>query len=93
MKRAGWIIQFNNCHFEKKDAGGQVVQSWDMVPRHTAIIERANGTMVTLLHQNAGGDGKVREDTLDLTWLVKPSNLPYANNYTLFIPQWRSGAG
>jgi hypothetical protein len=64
-----------------------------MVPRHTAIIERANGTMVTLLHQNAGGDGKVREDTLDLAWLVKTNSLPYANSYTLFIPTRPPGGG
>jgi hypothetical protein len=85
LPQAGWIIQFEKCRFEKKDAQGNVVQYWNM-PHHTAIIKKANGTLITVLHQNAGGNGSVKEDTFDLKWLVRTTHLPKTNNYWLYIP-------
>jgi hypothetical protein len=61
---AGQIIQFERCVFEKPDGS----RSFTM-QHHTAIVGSADGYTVTLLHQNAGGDGSVRLDTLDLNWL------------------------
>jgi hypothetical protein len=84
LPAAGMIIQFYACSFQKKDGSGQVVQN--MPERHTAIVKSAKSTIVTVLHQNAGGDGKVREDTYDLAWLVRTSNLPFASGYRLFMP-------
>jgi hypothetical protein len=86
LPAAGMIIQFYACSFQKKDASGQVVYKRDMPERHTAIVKSAKGTMVTVLHQNAGGDGTVREDTFDLAWLVKTSSLPLGSGYDLFMP-------
>jgi hypothetical protein len=61
---AGQIIQFERCVFQKPDGS----RTFNM-PHHTAIVGSADGYTVTLLHQNAGGDGSVRLDTLDLNWL------------------------
>ena len=81
--QAGQILQFEYCYFEKPDK----TRTWDMW-HHTAIIKSANGTMVTLLHQNAGGDGKVREDTLDLTWLRPHAKGNGKNGHiTVFSPR------
>jgi hypothetical protein len=49
-------------------------------PHHTAIVETANGTTVTLLHQNMEGDkakSKVRRDTFNLAGIVRGSYRVY----------------
>jgi len=67
--RAGQILQFENCYFEKKRADGSLQQFWDF-PHHTAIIKSASGSVVTMLHQNAPLGSPVHEDTLDLRLLT-----------------------
>jgi hypothetical protein len=69
----GDIIQFEGCYFE---APGKT--RWFTMEHHTAIVESASGSVVTLLHQNAGGDGATRRDTLDLSWLKRGSYKIYA---------------
>jgi len=67
--QVGQILQFENCYFEKKPADGSLERNWDF-PHHTAIIKSANGSVVTMLHQNAPLGSPVHEDTLDLRLLT-----------------------
>jgi hypothetical protein len=67
--KAGQILQFENCRFEKKRADGSLERDWEF-PHHTAIIESADGSVVTILHQNAPLGSPVHEDTLDLRLLT-----------------------
>jgi hypothetical protein len=62
----GDILQFENCKFVKPDG----TQWWGM-GHHTAIVKSANGSMVTLIHQNAPEGGPVTELTIDLSWVQK----------------------
>jgi hypothetical protein len=76
----GYIIQFTSCYFDNKRGS-----TWTLgIPNHTAIVERANGTTVTLLHQNVDGEpaqekSHVRRAEIDLGWLVSGS-------YTIYRP-------
>lgn len=64
----GDIIQFKNAVFQN---GGY---TWNLgAPDHTAIVEKAQGTKVTLLHQNVDGEptsvkSNVRRLEIDLNW-------------------------
>jgi hypothetical protein len=79
---AGQILQFEYCYFEKPDK----TRNWDMW-HHTAIVKSANGTMVTLLHQNAPKGAPVSEGTLDLNWLTPhPKGNGKNGNITAFYP-------
>jgi hypothetical protein len=61
----GDVIQFEDCVFRKPDGS----YYWNM-PHHSAIVKRADGSLVTLLHQNAPLGAPVREETLNLGWLT-----------------------
>ena len=66
--KAGNIMQFESCHFEYRNANSW--GSYDYgIPHHTAIVKSVNGSVVTLLHQNAPVGGPVVEATIDLSWL------------------------
>jgi hypothetical protein len=77
----GFIIQFTNCAFSDSATG----RSWKLgLPNHTAIVEKASGTQVTLLHQNVDGEpaevkSYVRRLDLDLAWLQ-------SGTYTIYCP-------
>src|SRR5262245_27558726 len=62
----GDIIQFEKCVFKKPDG----TRTMGM-PRHTAIVESAKGTTVTVLHQNFPIGSPVARDTFDLGWLTE----------------------
>jgi hypothetical protein len=74
--KAGYIIQFESCFFQKGSS------SWTLgSPHHTSIVESANGRVVTLLRQNMEGDinkSRVREDTIDLA-------SPQSGNFALYM--------
>jgi len=59
----GEIVQFVNCTFK----GDNWTQSF---PKHSALIESANGWVATLLHQNVNGQRVVVRSTLDMSKLV-----------------------
>jgi len=73
----GDIIQFQNCVFKN---GGY---TWNLgFPNHTAIVEKAQGTKVTLLHQNMDGQpatekSRVRRLEIDLKWRKSGTYLFY----------------
>ncbi|HYT91399.1 MAG TPA: hypothetical protein VEL76_21985 [Gemmataceae bacterium] len=66
---AGDLIHFEKARFEHKSADGGF--SWAEFPLHTAIVQRVQGTRVTLLHQNYGGKRTVQRLTLDLADLKR----------------------
>ena len=66
LGKPGYIIQFVDCHF-------QTANSSSDYPKHSAIIESANGSILTLLNQNVNGQRVVVRSTVDLTTLVKGS--------------------
>ena len=47
----GDVVQFEKVRIERRGMGGAVV-GWSDVFQHTAIVERVQGTRVTVLHQN-----------------------------------------
>ncbi len=57
--RGGDIIQFESVRLER---GGGAFQSF---PHHTAVVSRARGRVVSLLHQNWGAPGRI-VSTLDI---------------------------
>ena len=59
---AGYIIQFENCHFATANSSNDF-------PKHTAIIEHVSGSVLTLLHQNVNGNRTVVRSTLDMSTL------------------------
>jgi hypothetical protein len=77
----GFIIQFTSCVFRDNATGSW----WKLgLPNHTAIVEKASGTRVILLHQNVDGDpaeekSHVRRQELDLAWLE-------SGTYTIYCP-------
>jgi len=64
--KPGDILQFENCKFVKPDK-----TAWWTMGHHTAIVKSANGSEVTLIHQNAPKGGPVTELTIDLSWVQK----------------------
>ena len=84
--RPGHIIQFYNCRFEGEGKGTKIP------PRHTAIVEKVDGKIVTLLEQGYAAKKKkksyVRRRELDLTWnLVKADNKdPQQPRFVVFAP-------
>jgi hypothetical protein len=85
--KAGQILQFENCYFEKKRANGSLERNWDF-PHHTAIIKSADGSVVTILHQNAPLGSPVHEDTLDLRLLTAKKD-GTKGTLTTFYPVYR----
>jgi hypothetical protein len=83
--KAGEILQFENCYFEKRRADGSLQQNWDF-PHHTAIIKSVKGSVVTLLQQNAPLGSKVHdEDVLDLSLLTPKDGVK--GTLTVFLPK------
>src|SRR5262245_52966334 len=78
--KPGYIIQFENCHFAKPDG----TKTWTM-PHHTSIVKSANGSYVTLLHQNAPKGGPGTEISLDLAWLT-PNADGKSSSIQLYAP-------
>lgn len=78
----GQIIQFEGCRFEKPDGSG-----WWEMPHHSAIVKSANGSVVTLLHQNAPIGSGVSELTLDMNWLVPPRTGVTHGRIKAYYPQ------
>jgi hypothetical protein len=60
----GDVIQFSKVRIERRGAGGVV--AWSDVYQHTAIVEKVQGSRVTLLHQNYNGQRTVSRLTFDL---------------------------
>ena len=74
LPKPGFIIQFNNARFESNGSWNQMGS-----PHHTAVIERVNGNVITILQQNVNGVRKVSRATLDLSTKVSGS-------YTFYRP-------
>ena len=76
--RRGNIIQFWDTKFSWKDANGGS-GTWGTAPggHHTAIVKSANGTQVTLIHQN-DGQRVVTTRAIDLAWSHTGTYIIYA---------------
>ncbi len=61
----GDLVQFSEARFETKGGGVAVI------PQHTAIVTKRDGTKVSLLHQNWNKSTKVSKLDLDLADLKK----------------------
>lgn len=75
IPHAGCVVQFEGCGFSTD--GDDL--NFD---HHSAIVESANGTMVTLIHQNVDGslgDSKVRRQTVDFSGKVR-------GHYFVYLP-------
>jgi hypothetical protein len=56
----GDVIQFEGVKFVAKNG------AWQSMPHHSAIVDHVQGSQITLIHQNAGGNGGVLRTTVDL---------------------------
>ena len=70
----GDIIQFNSATFQSSQGTYQLG-----IPNHTAVVYRAQGNLITMLHQNVNGQRFVQTLALDFSTLT-------SGNYIIYRP-------